>query len=261
MDVSTLLLAGAAAYFLISNEKSKEELTQLRNDVKALEDYNDIKETEAAVEEANNNWSKLVYPIGFCGVLGNYYTSDKYVCADWYTKWINKSNMAVTVHIKSASVTILNAKQIWGNGMFFGDGTVTIPANSESTWIWTAHFQDGPLYGYGTVGQQIYTKFRDHRYKYFYRSAITLQYQVSNPYVNNGMSIDCDLVTIEGGVYGVRVYTYTNAMQVLQPRVTAWEDYHIDTVYRGIDESKYDATKAMVKQIHPTLDEWWKTQI
>lgn len=234
MNISTIIL-GAAALYLISDTKSANKQLQSQLDSVAT-DFSNYKKDQATKEEleqiekdaaaAAADVSKKCFPVGFFGVIGNYYTSDKYISANWYVKFQNVSNDEITVNLESLSVTILNSKQIRHQSDLLRKN-ITVKPKSVSGWILVASYQDDILYGYSTVGREIMDNFPEHRYSYWYAADATFKYSLSNPYVNNGLSVDVKDVTIDGGVYGIRIWDDGWVMNKV-PEFSKWADFGIE---------------------------------
>lgn len=243
MDLTTLLLLGGAAYFLFSRKSTSETLTKIQSQLQqvqkqaqqaqdditatnqAIQEENYIREQEEIVRQEESDLASKCYPVGFYGVIGNYYTSDKLVSYQWYLRFENTSNDAITVNLQSLSVTILNSKQIRDNTSFIRK-SITVQPKSDTGWICVTKKENAESYGYSTVGADIQQMFPDHRYDYWYMAQATLKYSLANPYVNNGLSMDVPAVVLEGGVYGVRVYEDLNISK-FAPKLAPWADYHI----------------------------------
>lgn len=234
MDLSTLILGGIALYLITDTKAANKKLqSQIDSVTTSFSEYKadqevkeELQEIEREAAAADADVASKCYPIGFFGIIGNYYTSDKYMSALWYVKFKNVSGDQITVNLESVSVTILNSKQIRHQSDLFRK-QITVAPNSVSDWVLVGKYLDDELYGYGTVGQDILNSFKDFRYDFWYRAEATLKYRLSNPYVNNGLSVDVKDVTVDGGVYGVRVFEELNLIYNVAPECGKWEDYHI----------------------------------
>lgn len=246
MDLTTLLLLGGAAYFLFSRKSTSETLNQIQSRLqqvqeqaqkaqdditatnKAIQEENYIREQEEIVRKEEADVAAKCYPVGFYGVIGNYYTSDKLVSYQWYLKFENTSNTSITVNLESLSVTILNSKQIRDNTSFIRK-QITVQPKSSSGWVLVTKKENAESYGYSTFGKDIQQEHPDHRYDWWYKAEATIKYSLSNPYVNNGLPLDVPAVVLSGGVYGVRVYEDLNISK-FAPKLAPWADYHIDVM-------------------------------
>lgn len=236
MESSTLLLAVLAAYLYFDRNKLTKKVTDindtLSNVTTSFDAYKqeqqikeEIDQIEKDIAAANADVSAKCFPIGFYGIIGNYYTSDKYISAEWYVKFRNVSNDNITVNFESCQVTILNSRQIRHKNDL-SRKSFTVPANSETPWVKIAHYNDDILYGYSTVGKDIQSTFPNHRYNYWYKAVATLKYSLSNTYINSGLSVDVPPVEVDGGVYGVRIWD-DGIIQNLIPLLEKWADYYV----------------------------------
>lgn len=231
MDLSTIILGGVALYLITDTKAANKKLqSQLDSVSTSFSDYKqdqkikeELEEIEREAAAADADIAKKCYPVGFFGVIGNYYTSDQYLSANWYVKFKNVSNSEITVNLESLSVTILNSKQVRHQADLLRKN-LTVAPNSVSGWILVASFQDDILYGYSTVGREIMDNFPDNRYNYWYAADATFKYSLSNPYVNNGLSVDVKDVTIDGGVYGLRIWDSGTVMKMV-PELSKFADY------------------------------------
>ena len=210
-------------------EQVKKQAQKAQDDItatnKAIQDENYIREQEEIVRKEEADVAAKCYPVGFYGVIGNYYTSDKLVSYQWYLKFENTSNASITVNLESLSVTILNSKQIRYNTSFIRK-QITVQPKSSSGWVLVTKKENAESYGYSTFGKDIQQEHPDHRYDWWYKAEATIKYSLSNPYVNNGLPLDVPAVVIEGGVYGVRIYENLN-ITGFAPKLAPWADYHI----------------------------------
>lgn len=210
-------------------EQVKKQAQKAQDDItatnKAIQDENYIREQEEIVRKEEADVASKCYPVGFYGVIGNYYTSDKLVSYQWYLKFENTSNTSITVNFESLSVTILNSKQIRDNTSFIRK-QITVQPKSSSGWVLVTKKENAESYGYSTFGKDIQQLYPDHRYDWWYKAEATIKYSLSNPYVNNGLPLDVPAVVLEGGVYGVRVYEDLNISK-FAPKLAPWADYHI----------------------------------
>ena len=210
-------------------EQVKKQAQKAQDDItatnKAIQDENYIREQEEIVRKEEADVAAKCYPVGFYGVIGNYYTSDKLVSYQWYLKFENTSNASITVNLESLSVTILNSKQIRYNTSFIRK-QITVQPKSSSGWVLVTKKENAESYGYSTFGKDIQQEHPDHRYDWWYKAEATIKYSLSNPYVNNGLPLDVPAVVLEGGVYGVRIYENLN-ITGFAPKLAPWADYHI----------------------------------
>lgn len=210
-------------------EQVKKQAQKAQDDItatnKAIQDENYIREQEEIVRKEEADVAAKCYPVGFYGVIGNYYTSDKLVSYQWYLKFENTSNASITVNLESLSVTILNSKQIRDNTSFIRK-QITVQPKSSSGWVLVTKKENAESYGYSTFGKDIQQEHPDHRYDWWYKAEATIKYSLSNPYVNNGLPLDVPAVVLEGGVYGVRIYEDLN-ITGFAPKLAPWADYHI----------------------------------
>ena len=239
MDLTTLLLLGGAAYFLFSRKSTSDTLTKIQSQLQqvqkaqdditatnqAIQEENYIREQEEIVRKEEADVAAKCYPVGFYGVIGNYYTSDKLVSYQWYLKFENTSNASITVNLESLSVTILNSRQIRDNTSFIRK-QITVQPKSSSGWVLVTKKENAESYGYSTFGKDIQQEHSDHRYDWWYKAEATIKYSLSNPYVNNGLPLDVPAVVLAGGVYGVRIYEDLN-ITGFAPKLAPWADYHI----------------------------------
>lgn len=236
MESSTLLLAALAAYLYFGRNKLTKKITDISDTLSdvttSFDAYKaeqqikeEIDQTEKDIAAANADVSAKCFPIGFYGIIGNYFTSDKYISAEWYVKFRNVSNDDITVNFESCQVTILNSRQI-GHQNDLSRKSFTVPAKSETQWMQIAHFNDDILYGYSTVGKDIQKTFPNHRYNYWYKAVATLKYTLSNPYVNAGLSVDVPAAEVDGGVYGVHIWD-SGMIKNQIPALEQWADYYV----------------------------------
>ena len=219
-------------------EQVKKQAQKAQDDItatnKAIQDENYIREQEEIVRKEEADVAAKCYPVGFYGVIGNYYTSDKLVSYQWYLKFENTSNASITVNLESLSVTILNSKQIRYNTSFIRK-QITVQPKSSSGWVLVTKKENAESYGYSTFGKDIQQEHPDHRYDWWYKAEATIKYSLSNPYVNNGLPLDVPAVVLEGGVYGVRIYENLN-ITGFAPKLAPWADYHIAVINWYNDE-------------------------
>ena len=219
-------------------EQVKKQAQKAQDDItatnKAIQDENYIREQEEIVRKEEADVAAKCYPVGFYGVIGNYYTSDKLVSYQWYLKFENTSNASITVNLESLSVTILNSKQIRDNTSFIRK-QITVQPKSSSGWVLVTKKENAESYGYSTFGKDIQQEHPDHRYDWWYKAEATIKYSLSNPYVNNGLPLDVPAVVLEGGVYGVRIYEDLN-ITGFAPKLAPWADYHIAVINWYNDE-------------------------
>lgn len=267
MELSTLILGGIALYLITDTKKANKQLqSQIDSVTTSFSDYKqdqEIKEELADIEReaaaADADIASKCYPTGFFGIIGNYYTSDKYISAAWFVKFKNVSNDEITVNLESLSVTILHSKQIRHQSDLLRK-KITVSPKSETSWIQVANYRDDILYGYSTVGADIQSMFPDNRYNYWYSAAATFKYSLSNPYVNSGLSVDVKDYTIYSGVYGIRIYNldgsylYSVFSSSFLQECAKWVDYQdaLDDYYWKKTQEALGVEKP--EQIQAALD-------
>ena len=234
MDLSTLLLGGIALYLITDTKKLQSRIDSVTTSFSDYKQDQQIKEELQQIESeaaaADADVASKCYPTGFFGIIGNYYTSDKYLSAAWFVKFRNDSNDQITVNLESLSVTILHSKQIRHQSDLIRK-IITVSPKSETGWINVANYKDDILYGYSTVGADIQSQFPENRYNYWYSAEATFKYSLSNPYVNSGLSVDVKDYTIYSGVYGIRIYNldgspvYSVFGSSLIQECAKWVDY------------------------------------